>query len=580
MLGAAAFEAVGIGLIMPFVSLIAHPELTEKYALLGAFKRFVGATTHLELVSTFGLALVGVYLLKNAYLALVQYAQYRYVFRCQTRLANELFETYLRRPYTFHLQSNSAELVHDIHYETSQFYNHVGVSVFTIAVEGLSLAVIAALLVAIEPVVVPAVSIVLGGVSMLFYRLIHKRATRTGEQQREAQAQMHKWLQIGLGGVKEARVIGCEDYFVQHYASRSLVFGNALTFHHVLAALPRYVLETTGVLGLVTMTMAMFARGGRAELILPVLGALAIAAVRLLPSVARLLGAFSLVRFCKPTIEALWNATLPREGDGTHGIKLGQIAAQGIRDELAIDDVHYTYPNATRPALRGVSFRVKRGESIAVVGGSGAGKTTLVDVVIGLLAPTKGALRVDNELLEGGRLLSWQRSIGYIPQTVFLSDDDIRRNVAFGIPDDEIDDARVEKALAAARLDDLVNSLADGTRTFVGERGVRLSGGQRQRIGIARALYLEPEILILDEATSSLDTSTEKEIVESFEAVRKERTAIVIAHRLSTLRGCDRLVLMGDGRVEQIGTWDELMTTNAEFRRMVDLARVNDVSAA
>ncbi|MBS2016772.1 MAG: ABC transporter ATP-binding protein [Deltaproteobacteria bacterium] len=582
MFGAAMFEAVGIGIIMPFVSLIAHPETVDKYAALRWVKETSGATTRTGLVSVFGLLLVSVFLLKNVYLVLVQYAQNRYIHGRQVLLENHLMETYLRRPWVFHLQHNSSDLIHNVSYEVSQVFTHVVVSLFVIAVEALSLLVLACVLVAIEPVAVPSVGLVLGLVSFGFYRLIHKRATKVGEEQRVMQAEMVKWIQQGLGGVKEARIIGCEDFFIQQFAKRSGPFGRSLVLHRMLGVLPKYVLETSGILALVAMTILMFMRGATEADVLPVLGALAVAAVRILPSTAHILGSVSLIRFVKPSVEALWKALEPWPGDGKLGTRLSDVKPLQLQREIELDAVSFTYPNAPKPSLDGVSITIKKGESIAFVGGSGAGKTTIVDTVIGLLTPEKGAIKVDGVTLEGDATARWQRAIGYIPQTVFLSDDSIRRNIAFGVDDEAIDDERIRRALRAARLDEMVEGLPEGLDTFVGERGVRLSGGQRQRIGIARALYLDPKVLVLDEATSSLDGVTEREIVEAIEGLRAERTMIVIAHRLSTVRSCDRLVFMSKGKIDDVGTWDELVSRNADFRKLVELSKMSeaDVHAA
>ena len=580
MFGAATFEAVGIGVVMPFVSLLAHPELVEKYAVLSWMKRAAGVSTHVGLVTVLGIALVAVFVLKNLYLLGVQHAQARYVYQRQIRLENELFETYLRRPWTFHLQNNSSELIHAVSVEVSQVFTHVVTSVFVIAVEGLSLVIIALLLVFIEPVAVPAVGLTLGLTSVGFYRLIHRRATAVGERQRKMQADMLRAVQQGLGGVKESRLLGSEDYFVREYTRRSEPFARSLVIHRMLGLAPRYVLETTGILALVLITVAMYARGADEARILPVLGALAVASVRILPSTSHIIGSISLIRFVKPSVDALWKALEPWPGDGVRGSRGRLLEPLPMNDHVRLRDVAFSYPNAAKPSLGGVDLTIRRGESIALGGGSGAGKTTLVDVLIGLLAPQEGSIEVDGKPITGRDLERWQRSVGYIPQTVFLSDDTIRRNVAFGVDDADIDAERLARALEAARLDDLVTSLPEGLETFVGERGVRLSGGQRQRIGIARALYLDPKVLVLDEATSALDGVTESEIVEAIERLRSTRTMVIVAHRLSTVRTCDRLVMMAGGQVVDEGSWDDLTARSAPFRKLVELARLEEPQAS
>jgi len=313
-------------------------------------------------------------------------------------------------------------------------------------------------------------------------------------------------------------------------------------------------------------------RGGDTQRLVPLLGALALAVVRLMPSATRVLGALAEVRYYGPTVAALHAdlmsvpdpvfSTVP--GGGTRPLPFSQ--------EVKLTDISYTYAEAPRPALERVSLTIQKGEAIALIGPSGAGKTTLVDILVGLLASRTGTIEVDGQILDTTTWRRWQRLIGYIPQQVYLCDDTLGRNIAFGVPDAQIDQARLQHALQAACLSDMVRELPNGLETLIGERGVRLSGGQRQRIGIARALYPDPQVLVLDEATAALDNATEHEVVEALEAARTGRTLIVIAHRLSTVRRCDRLVYMAGGRVVQVGNWDALLAGNEEFRNLVSLA--------
>jgi len=579
MFGAAAFEAVGIGIVMPFISMLAKPEIVDKSPTLSWMRDTAGVTTRTGMVALFGLTLVAVFVLKNLYVVAVNFAQSRFIYGRQVALENDLLETYLRRPWSFHLQQNSADLIHNVAHEVAQVFVHAVSVMFVMAVEGLSIIVVAVLLVAIEPMVVPGVAIVLGLVSFGFYRAIHRKAAEVGEEQRKLQAEMMKWVQQGLGGIKESRIIGCEDFFVRAYQKRSGPYARTLVLHRMLGMVPRYVLETSGILAIVLIAIAMYARGADEARVLPVLGALAVASVRILPSTSHIISGISLLRFMTPSVETLCKALQPYPGEGKLGIRGRKIAPLVLEKEVKLDGVTLTYPSAPRPALSDVTITIKRGESIAFVGGSGAGKTTIVDVIIGLLDPNSGHVEIDGKRLEGDVVAKWQRAIGYIPQVVYLSDDTIRRNVAFGVDDEEIDDVRIKKALQAASLDELIESLPGGLETFVGERGVRLSGGQRQRIGIARALYLEPQVLVLDEATSSLDGVTERQIVESIEGLRAERTMIVIAHRLSTVRGCDRLVFMEQGEIRDVGTWEELHARHPQFRKLVELSKLENVEA-
>lgn len=566
---AAGLEAMGIGMVIPFVSMLDRPDVVENTHALRVVRDLFGARSQLETVLVFGLALVAVFAIKNVYLSVVQYAQFKFVYQQQIKRSGELLETFMRRPWTFHLQHNSSELIHTINYEVSQVYHHVVISAFVMAVELLSLVVIAVILVALEPVVIPGVAVVLGIVSVLFYRRLQRRAAELSGRLRTEQVEMVKGIQQGLAGVKEATILGCQQYFLDAFRRSGEAYSRSLVVHGVMGALPRYILETVGVLGLVFVTVAMLGRGGSTHSVLPILGALAVASVRMLPSLARILGSVAQIRFHRPSLEALHEAFATDDVEHQREEPAPKLEPLPLENFVAFSNVHYTYPGSARPALCGIDFQIARGESIGLVGLSGGGKTTIADTLIGLLEPDRGSVDVDGEPLRGARLTAWQRNIGYIPQTIFLCDDTIRRNVAFGVVDHEIDEVRLDRALRAARLDEFVAGLPEGLSTFVGERGIRLSGGQRQRIGIARALYFEPKMLVLDEATSSLDGNTEREVVEAIERLRSERTMLVIAHRLSTVRACDRIVVVAAGKVVDSGTWDELLVRSLDFQKLV-----------
>lgn len=577
---AAALEAVGIGLIMPFVALIQNPDLVEKYAVLRTVRDGVGATHNVSVVYLAGIAMIVMFVAKNAYLAFVQGVQFRYIFTRQATVSRALVNRFMTSDYTFHLNRNSAELIQAAAYHVSQFINHVVVNVFVIAVEVLTIAVIFLLLLAVEPIAVPTVGLVLGAVALLFYRAVNRRSLELGKREAEHLQAALQWLQQGLGGIKETLVLGREKFFVAGYDRESVAYNRSQGFHRMVQLLPRYVLETLGVAGLVAIGLSMLARGNDASRIVPSLGVIAVAAIRLLPALARILGSLTDLRHHTHSADLLSQEL--RGPEPTAGAERSEHSSTPlpVERDISFKGVSFNYENVARPALEDVSFTVQRGESIAFVGASGAGKTTLVDLLIGLLRPTAGTIEVDGEVIAGDRVRRWQRSIGYIPQSVYLSDDSVLHNIAFGLKDEEIDRERVKRALEQARLLSFVEGLPQGLETFVGERGARLSGGQRQRIGIARALYLEPDVLVLDEATASLDGQTEREIVENLEQVRRNRTAFIVAHRLSTVRRCDRIVFLSAGRVEHIGTWDELNERSDAFRNLVRLGSTHEAANA
>ena len=573
----ALLEAVGIGIIMPFIALLERPSVMQESSKMRWLGQVTGVDTHFGMIALYGGVLAGVFFLKSAYSSFASYWQQRFVYARQVALARRLLSAYLEAPYTFHLRRNSADLIQNIAAEVHTVFTLVLLPFCTFLIELLTVLVIGVVLIAIEPKVIPTVGITVGILSFIGFRLLHRGSAQAGAQKIKDQAEALKWVQQGLGGVKEAQVIGVQDYFVKAYARSLQRYCDASAKQRILSTIPRYALETVGVLMVVGVSLMMLWARAPRERIVPVLGVLAVAAVRLMPSAAKIIAAIAdMAHFAAAVdvIDADFHG-IAREGARRSGTRSKE-GALAIERELRLVDVSYTYPSAPQPALSGVNLTIARGESVAFIGPSGAGKSTLADVIIGVLRPTRGYIEVDGERVTDDRLRRWMNGIGYIPQQIYLIDDTLRCNVAYGVPADEIDEERVKTVIRAAQLESFVESLPDGLDTFVGERGVRLSGGQRQRIGIARALYQRPSVLVLDEATSALDGSTEREIVESIEALRGECTMIVIAHRLSTVRSCDRLVVLEKGAVAQIGTWKELLETNSELQRFANLTEQRD----
>jgi ABC-type multidrug transport system fused ATPase/permease subunit len=360
-------------------------------------------------------------------------------------------------------------------------------------------------------------------------------------------------LQQGLGGVKDVKILGREDYFISEYSTQ--LVGNAAVVRRfsVSQLLPRTGLEILTIAGLAVLVSTMVVSGEDLNNVLPVLGLFGAAAFRLVPAVSRMVSMMQSITVNLPVVTELFHdlalrtSNTPKRQDH-----------DGFAHEVEVNDLIFKYETAPTNALSNVSLRVKRGEAVGLVGPSGSGKSTLVDVLLGLLAPASGAILVDGINVQD-RVRWWQDQIGYVPQSIFLTDDTLRRNVAFGLPKSEIDDAAVDAAIRAAQLEEFVKTLPLGLETVVGERGVRLSGGQRQRIGIARALYHNPDVLVLDEATSSLDTETEHGVMQAVQALQGDKTVIIVAHRLSTVEYCDRLYRLENSQIVDEGTFDEVM---------------------
>jgi ABC-type multidrug transport system fused ATPase/permease subunit len=396
--------------------------------------------------------------------------------------------------------------------------------------------VIIGLLMVIEPGPALAAVGVLGGVTAIFYRSIRKKIGELGEREQRYRTEMFQWISRGLAGFKEITVLGRQRFFADSFASSSANAAKAVTFFQSTAQIPRLFIETVAVAAVMLVVVTMLTQGRRLDGVLPILALFAAATFRLIPSLSRMVHAFSIIRYYKPAISVVYDDLSALEARG--GAEAPE-TRERVRFERAIElrNVSYAYPGGL-PVLRDVSLTIGRGQSVALAGPSGAGKTTVADLIVGLLQPTSGEVTVDGRRLEG-RAGIWQRQIGYIPQAIYLSDDTVRRNVAFAMPDGEIDDARVWSALALAQLAEFVAALPEGLDARVGERGARLSGGQRQRLGIARALYHGPEVLVMDEATSALDDDTETAVTAAIERLQGAMTIIVIAHRASTVAKCD-----------------------------------------
>jgi len=555
-------ETLSIGLIMPAMTMLAQTPGSpgwERY--IDSWTVGLSLSTSQMVMAGMGV-LSGVYAVKTAFLAYQSWSQSKFIFDVQAELSERLLRIYLGRSYVFHLEHNSAQLIRNIVMEVSQYGINAVSPLLSVLAELLVLVGLAALLLAIEPVGAAIVIAVLGGAGALFYHAIKTRASAWGAQRQIHEGLRIQHLQQSLGAVKEVLLLGRADEFMQLYAHHGRLSAKVGHFQHTLQLLPRLWLELLGVLGLCGLVLTMVAQGRALDSILPALALFATSAFRLIPSANRVLGAVQSLRYAGPAVSLLLNELRLEPATTSLGSLSERVTGSSrkgaFESEFTLEHVHYAYPGADQEALREVSLVVKKGETIGIVGPSGAGKSTLLDIIIGLLSPTRGAVCVDGVDIRDD-IRSWQSRIGYVPQSIYLTDNTLRGNVAFGVPPDSIDDERVAAALSAAQLEEFVTGLPQGYDTVVGERGVKLSGGQRQRIGIARALYHNPDILVLDEATSALDTATEVELMDAVGALKGLKTIVIVAHRIATIQGCDRIYCMEKGRVARVCTPLELL---------------------
>lgn len=561
----AMLETVGVGAIPVFVSVIALPDQVLKYPFLKPILSCFDLSTPKQLLVYAGIGLILVFAVKNAYISFVYYLQARFTKNRQIDLGRRLFSLYIHAPYPFHLNRDSSELLRNVNQEVQRTINGILTPFQAIIMQGLVLLCVSALLLATEPVITVFAGIVLGGASSLFLKGLHARTKRKG---REAQMERQQSLQAinqGLGGIKEVLVSGNSRYFINRYIKSIQKMTSADAFRQVAEKISQPFLECIIVLGILAVAFALLFMGRPVETIAPTLALFGAALIRLKSCANTIVASFTNLRYNAVAIHPIWTDINALQKENS--LETGPVNAKKLREGIVLENVKYRYPGSDRWAVKDIDLSIGPGRSIALVGPTGSGKTTLVDILLGLLKPETGRILADNrDIFEN--LSAWHSRIGYIPQNIYLLNDSIKNNIAFGVADAEINHQKLEKALQSAQLSTFVSELPQGVDTVVGERGVRISGGQRQRIGIARALYDNPEILIMDEATSALDNTTEEMLVRAIEAMKKNRTIIMIAHRLSTIKNCDRLYFMENGKITASGKYPELVSNCDAFRQM------------
>lgn len=562
---AAIFETAGIGLIVPFVGIVTNPTMIQEQPILSYIYQLLNfQSTNIFILFAVSILLT-VFVIKNAYLLLYYYVQYRVIYNQKVKLSRTMFKEYLTKPYTFHLQRNSAELLRNVNGEVAKVFDGILLSFFQLMTEILVILAILMLLIITAPLATITSGVLLGASVLVFFKIFRHKITYLGKEQQRVNREAIKCINQGLGASKEIKVSGIENYFVESYAKQSKILAKNSITKSIIDQVPRVFIETLLVsIVLITMIILVF-QGTETSQLVATMSLFAMAAFRLMPSITRIVATLTNIRFSLPALTVvhndLYNNIEKKQANENLSKELNRINViyeRAFHDSIQLSSIYFRYPNQKDQSIKNVSLSIPIGSSVAFVGTSGAGKTTIVDIILGLLEPEEGKVLVDGKELSELKGV-WQQKIGYIPQSIYLSDDSIRKNIAFGINEKDIDNKAVDKALEDAQLKDFITSLPEGLDTVVGERGVRLSGGQRQRIGIARALYHNPEIIFLDEATSALDNETEKEIMKAIDGLKGEKTVIIIAHRLSTILNCDIVFKVDQGKL--LSTQNKLRQT-------------------
>lgn len=576
MLGLVVFSALTsalmVGSIMPFLATLADPKRIRDVEALAWAYRAGGFQSDYGFLVALGLASLFIIVAANALQIIRMYVATKFTTMLMHSLSLRLLQVYLRHPYEYFLGINSSEIGTQILAETERVVQLLYRPAVEAIAGALTVAAIVTLLMWLNPLVATIAFIVSGGLYFVTYYFSRKAVHRFGHIRADANKNRFRIASEALAGVKDIKLLGREADYAANYAKPSFKMARAEATAIFLGTLPQYVMQIAAFGGMIVLTLILLdpttsSNSQSMGEILPLLGVFAFGGQKLIPELAKIYVGITQLTYGATVIEAI-HRDLAAECTLPPLLRLN-VRPLGLSRELELRDVYYKYPNSEGNGLAGVSIRIRAGERIGVVGGSGAGKTTLADVIMLLLKPSGGEIIVDGKVLTDDNARAWQRSVGYVQQDIFLSDACIEENIALGVPAGEIDRGRVVEAAGLARLDDFVRQeLPEGYNTMVGERGVRLSGGQKQRIGIARALYNDADLIVFDEATSALDNVTEREVMDSIEALPGNKTAIIIAHRLSTIKKCDRLIVMERGRVVGVGTWDELLASNATFRTL------------
>ncbi|QUY44822.1 ABC transporter ATP-binding protein [Acaryochloris marina] len=565
-IAASCLEVVGIGVIGPFIALASDSQLLYNYsALIWLFER-VGALSEAQFIGILGIVVVTVFILKTLFGWLTQILIVRFCDRQQRNLISRMVTGYLSAPYIFHTEKNSSSIIDNVLEIANTFTITILSPLLTTASNIFVASALFILLYRTSSVTMIVLLTTLLPI-FIFLNSFRVKIQTWGKQARKSKGDMIQTLNHAFGGIKETKVIGCESFFETKILSQARGLEEAHVSFITFRLLPRYIMEMVMVVCVVGLVSISLLNNQQVENLTSVLGIFALASIRMIPAISNSVIGINQLRNSSYTINHLHTEVIELERleemtkirlSNLTGPQLGARTGLTFRDCLKLETISYQYPGANQPSLDRISLSVNCGESIAFIGKSGAGKTTLVDVILGLLIAQSGDISIDGKSIYND-LAAWQSLIGYIPQSIFLTDDTIERNIAFGVPDEQIDSQRLHDAIRSAQLEEVIQQLPNNVKTKVGERGVLLSGGQRQRIGIARALYHEREILVLDEATAALDNETERLVTESIRSLSGKKTIITIAHRLSTIKHCDCIYLLENGRIVSSGSYTDVV---------------------
>lgn len=560
-------EVVGIGSLNPFLSVAMDPAAVEGSTLLSFLHDRFDFSTPTQFIAFLGFGVVFLIILRNATAAIVKYMELRFGQMRDYSLSTRLLTKYLSHPYVFFLNQNTSELSQNVLSEIQILVNQCLIPCLELIARVVVAISIVALLIAVNPLIAGLTATILGTAYTTVYFIVRRLLHRLGKKRLEKNRLRYKIVSEALGGVKDVKLLGKEQVFLTEYRRPAREMARSHAAIEVIGSMPKFMLETLAF-SAVVLLISVLSFSGDLNQAIPLVGVYSVAGYRLMPTMERIFRNVAKIRGTQAVVDKLYEFL--RE---PNRITLPDTSLIGeplrFAERIELDGVRFRYPSAESDVIRGSSMVITKNSIVGFVGPTGCGKTTLVDIILGLLSPTAGRILVDGVEVGAGNVKRWQGNLGYVPQHIYLADDTIARNIAFGVPEHDIDIDRVSDAARIANLRTFIEEeLPDGYDTLVGERGVRLSGGQRQRIGIARALYNDPAVLIMDEATSALDGITEQVIMDAIDTLAGTKTIVLIAHRLTTLRDADCIFMMDRGEIVARGSYQELLSTNATFRKM------------
>lgn len=572
MLIMALVEVIGIASIMPFMAVLSDPDAIFHHVKLKWLYEQLKFTNPHAFLIFLGFTVLGILVVSNTISMLTTWLIMRFTYARQYNLSKRLFNQYLSEPYTFFLQRNSSELTKNILTEVITVVNRAFIPGMQLVAKAIVTALILLLLLKIDPVLAFVLTFMLGGAYFSIFMTVRKKLSAISKRCQESSKQQFKLAAEAFGGIKDIKLMNREKYFMESFARHSKQQAQDEATGNIIAHLPRYALETLAFGGVLTIILYLLVMDKNISDAMPLLALYAFASFRLMPAMQQIFTSLSFLRMSKDALNTLSNDlahvhqhVIAENTDLPVSKPLPLI----FNGALKLSDISFAYPNTAKPVFQSLNLEIPAKSTVGIVGVTGVGKSTIVDLILGLLKPQTGEILIDNLLISANNLSRWQSKIGYVPQQIFLADDTIKNNIAFGIAEHEINMAAVERAAKMANIHEFITTkLESGYDTIAGDRGIRLSGGQRQRIGIARALYHDPEVLVLDEATSSLDTVTENVILEAIQELSRKKTIIIIAHRLTTLTECDTIHVLQDGKIISSDTYDELLKTCSPFQQM------------